>query len=296
MTLLMDEAIKNMTSALATHGLYDSTLIIIASDNGANPMVSAAGSNWPLRGVKGWLWEGGLRVNAVVRSHKIPIEVRGSTYDGLFHVTDWMPTIFEFLNASDVLADSQLDGLSHWSAILDQSVSPRHSLLYNIDYRYNVTTAALRVGDMKLHRNAQLQPIYSIPQTNNLTVDMSHYENTEYVDYLFNLTADPTESHDLKDAHPDIFHAMNRALDQYEVTMEPTAFCGAADDVAAVAVFHETPFIGPWMDDTDFQCPVINDMSSMAHQEHLDYSVLPLRGCFPAPRALPLPSPEHGLG
>ena len=115
-----------------------------------------------------------------------------------FPVTDWMPTIFEFLNASDVLADSQLDGLSHWSAILDQSVSPRHSLLYNIDYRYNVTTAALRVGDMKLHRNAQLQPIYSIPQTNNLTVDMSHYENTEYVDYLFNLTADPTESHDLK--------------------------------------------------------------------------------------------------
>ena len=102
---------------VATHGLYDSTLIIIASDNGANPMVSAAGSNWPLRGVKvshplplacaylnlsntvvlnltlkliyrpikGWLWEGGLRVNAVVRSHKIPIEVRGSTYDGLFH-------------------------------------------------------------------------------------------------------------------------------------------------------------------------------------------------------------------
>ena len=113
-------------------------------------------------------------------------------------MTDWLPTIFEFLNVSDVLANSQLDGVSHWSAILGQGVSPRHSLLYNIDYRYNVTTAALRVGDMKLHRNAQLQPIYSIPQTNNLTVDLSHYENTEYVDYLFNLTADPTESHDLK--------------------------------------------------------------------------------------------------
>merc|ERR1711998_752569 len=42
MTLMMDEAIKNMTSALASNGLYDSTLIVIASDNGANPLVSAS--------------------------------------------------------------------------------------------------------------------------------------------------------------------------------------------------------------------------------------------------------------
>ena len=81
--------------------------------------------------------------------------------------------------------------------------------------RYNESTGAIRVGDFKLLRNVQLQPIYEVPKGNNYSLDgMTHYLNMSYVDYLFNISADPSELHDLKDEQPEVFHELSRALDQ----------------------------------------------------------------------------------
>merc|ERR1711998_228019 len=201
MAIILDEAVGNMTDALQAYGLYEDTFIIVASDNGALPLVEAAGSNWPLRGAKGSLWEGGVKVNAFVRSSLIPDNRRGMFYDGLFHVTDWLPTIvYGVLGESESNSDS-LDGVNQWDAIIGRAEAPRNSLLYNIDYNGNITFGALRIGDLKILRGVQYYPVWPVPQGDALAVNQSNYANEQYLDYLFNATADPTESVDLKESH-----------------------------------------------------------------------------------------------
>eukprot|EP00620_Florenciella_sp_RCC1587_P007797 CAMPEP_0182596128 /NCGR_PEP_ID=MMETSP1324-20130603/83640_1 /TAXON_ID=236786 /ORGANISM="Florenciella sp., Strain RCC1587" /LENGTH=53 /DNA_ID=CAMNT_0024813781 /DNA_START=22 /DNA_END=179 /DNA_ORIENTATION=- len=53
-----------MTSVLQETGMYENSIIVVASDNGANPIQQntttpgGSGSNFPLRGMKGYLFDG----------------------------------------------------------------------------------------------------------------------------------------------------------------------------------------------------------------------------------------------
>ena len=66
----MDEVIGDLVKSLKDSGMYDNSVIIFSSDNGAagNAHGAAAGSNYPLRGNKGTYYEGGVRVPAFVHS------------------------------------------------------------------------------------------------------------------------------------------------------------------------------------------------------------------------------------
>ena len=57
---LMDSAVENIYFALDGKGVLDNTYIIFASDNGGCP--ASGGKNTPLRGAKGSLFEGGVKV------------------------------------------------------------------------------------------------------------------------------------------------------------------------------------------------------------------------------------------
>lgn len=69
--------------------LWDSTLLIVSTDNGGIP--SRGGYNWPLRGHKASLWEGGVRGVGFV--HGKMLQKTGIKCKELFHVTDWYPTL-----------------------------------------------------------------------------------------------------------------------------------------------------------------------------------------------------------
>ena len=68
MTTTLDEGVGNVTAALKRTGLWEDTLLIFSTDNGgaSDGYDRNMGSNWPLRGTKGTLFDGGVRGVGVV--------------------------------------------------------------------------------------------------------------------------------------------------------------------------------------------------------------------------------------
>ena len=96
----------------------DNSYIIFASDNGGCP--SGGGRNYPLRGTKGSLFEGGVHVEAFIYSTQYLKDVSGMKYTNLFHVSDWFPTLLDMTAITySPISTYSIDGVSHLSAILN---------------------------------------------------------------------------------------------------------------------------------------------------------------------------------
>ena len=55
-----------------------------------------SGSNWPFRGYKSTLWEGGVRVPGFLWASDeslLSSAARGREHGGLVHMVDWVPTL-----------------------------------------------------------------------------------------------------------------------------------------------------------------------------------------------------------
>merc|ERR1712176_615478 len=90
----LDDSIGQMVAYLksAYSGyLWDNTLLIISPDNGGD--VDDKASNWPLRGTKGTMYEGGVKAIGIVNGGWLNDEVRGTRMNALMHSTDWFVTL-----------------------------------------------------------------------------------------------------------------------------------------------------------------------------------------------------------
>eukprot|EP01035_Chromulina_nebulosa_P017410 gene17410-22959_t len=124
-----DQAVGELYNTLVSTGLVDNTYLIFASDNGGCGFDGAF--NGPLRGMKGSLFDGGVKVDSFIYSPLL--EQSSIIYDNLFHVSDWFPTMLGLAGISYTASDDKpLDGVDHSSAWFDSSLTPRTTLLYNI--------------------------------------------------------------------------------------------------------------------------------------------------------------------
>lgn len=136
-----DDSIGELMAQLRSSGLEDNTLIIFLSDNGG-PTRELTSSNAPLRGGKGNLWEGGIRVPFMMSWKGKSLE--GHTFDGAVSSLDIPATMLDI--ASIDTADTILDGVSLRPLLTENSKSsPHQSLFWRVGNK-----RAIRHGDWKL--------------------------------------------------------------------------------------------------------------------------------------------------
>ncbi|XP_076456365.1 arylsulfatase J-like [Babylonia areolata] len=192
MAAAMDEGIGRVLRALEDRGFDDNLVTLFTTDNGGP--VKQGSSNWPLRGGKMTLWEGGTRAVTILHSRKLLPDAPYS-WRGLMHAVDWYPTLLRAAGRRRGEGVEGLDGVDNWWRILNNRVSNRIEFVYNID---DVKVkAALRYKRYKLVRNKPGSPDgwYNPPAdvVNNHTQPRGRYP--EYM--LFNLRKDPEETTDI---------------------------------------------------------------------------------------------------
>jgi arylsulfatase A-like enzyme len=193
---LLDNSISELMEVTKEQGLFENSYFIFLSDNGGD--VTSGGNNYPLRGMKNTLFEGGVRTPAFIYSPLLPSEVRGTEYNKMFHVTDWLPTILEgILNhkADDFKRSSSWYGVNQWAALMGKDDTPREELLLNMDYLNNAGNltsmkAALIQGHYKFIMNQAKTSWYDVPGAGE-TVKA---RRRGVSNFLFDLSEDPTEN------------------------------------------------------------------------------------------------------
>ncbi|KAF5270105.1 hypothetical protein FQA39_LY08517 [Lamprigera yunnana] len=143
----LDESVGKVVQALEVNNMLRNSIIVFSSDNGgpASGFNLNAASNWPLKGVKNTLWEGGVRATGLLWSPLISQKHRVASQ--MMHVTDWLPTLY-YAAGGDLKNLPELDGYNLWSSLSEDTNSPRREILHNIDEIYG--NSALTMGQWKL--------------------------------------------------------------------------------------------------------------------------------------------------
>ena len=191
----MDATVGRIVKALNEAGQLDNTLILFTSDNGGQQDYASStdyggkygpyptlGDNRPLRGWKGELYEGGIRVPAFVywRGALRPVVVQER-----ISFLDWFPT-FAALAGAAVDGQWKIEGRNAWPILMGEKASlPPPALYWKTD-----AAQGLLEGDWKL----------IVPGSRGSTAE------------LYNLAADPTEQKDLAAAYPSKVESLRRIL------------------------------------------------------------------------------------
>lgn len=188
----LDDHVGRVMRALDSAGLTDRTLVVFTSDNGTthpagkNPRFGTGGvdsgffnSTAGLRGYKGSVYEGGLRVPLIVRlPGRIPA---GSVNDRPSYFADWFPTLCD---AARLKTPRGLDGQSLWPQLMGRKNLAQHRPMVWVFPEYG-GQVAVRLNDFKAVRQ-RLK-----------TAQPGAWE-------LYDLKSDPNEQTDLAGRHPEL--------------------------------------------------------------------------------------------
>ncbi|KAH7646288.1 arylsulfatase b-like protein [Dermatophagoides farinae] len=161
MVAALDESVGRVFKALNDTNQLSRTIIVFSTDNGGATagttgyhIDNSQGSNWPLKGGKYTLWEGGVRGTAFIWSKLLP---KPYLSNQLMHITDILPTLYSAAggNTSDL---GDIDGLNQWNQLKNpnnkNNYQIREHLLHNIDHTKHFW--ALRYRNYKLTNGTSL--------------------------------------------------------------------------------------------------------------------------------------------
>ena len=186
----MDAAVGRITDRLKELNLYDNTVICFTSDNGG--LATSEGSptsNLPLRGGKGWLYEGGIREPFLIRAPGV--SKSGNVCDTPVISTDFYPTILD-LAGIGLKSEQHLDGKSLVPLLSGDNTIARDALFWHYPHYSNqggIPGGAIRIGDYKL---------------------IERFEDGQ--SHLYNLKSDIGERNDLAASMPDQVASMKTRL------------------------------------------------------------------------------------
>lgn len=149
----IDESMSLITQHVIEK-LGKNTIIVFSSDNGGSSWFG--GLNYPLRGSKNTPFEGGIRVPGFIVDFRK--NVSDTEYNGLFHVSDMLPTLLSLSYIDKEKYNYQeMDGLDHSIALYSPSVNTvpvRTEVLLELRLKNFTTTSqdilAMRVNNYKL--------------------------------------------------------------------------------------------------------------------------------------------------
>ena len=217
----LDEQVGRIVAELDKKGLRENTLIVFSSDNGGprNAVVasgahskeerSASGvkegslpaSNGDLRGGKGSLFEGGVRVPTIFNW---PTKLKPGVVNEPLHMVDIMPTMLALAGAKPNPADKPLDGKDIWATVAEGKPSTHDDILVNVE----AFRGSIIKGKWKLVKIALLPG------------------KTE----LFDLTADPGEKTDVAAQNPEVVRDLESRLIAYAKEQKMSEWLKAQPD------------------------------------------------------------------
>ena len=147
----MDDAVGVVLNALKNAGLEENTIVVFTSDNGGVASGDAfSTSNLPLRGGKGYQWEGGIREPYFI---KVPWLKNGGTQSDFPVIgTDFYPTLLDLANV-DLLPEQHIDGISLKPILEGKEMKVERPLFWHYPHYGNQggnPSSIIREGDWKL--------------------------------------------------------------------------------------------------------------------------------------------------
>jgi len=206
MLYALDENIGRLIAKLKDQGLYENTTIVFTSDNGGLSTLTkkaerlAPTSVLPLRGGKGWLYEGGIRIPLLIKPSYYSGEARVSNEQVIGH--DFYPT-FLTIAGLDPDTTQQIDGLDLSPLLFENLTLDRKELFWHYPHYHGsawTPGAAIRQGDWKL---------------------IEFYESNTVE--LYNLSEDISESNDLSLELPDKTAELLTRLHELQKSMNASA-------------------------------------------------------------------------
>ncbi len=177
----LDQAVGTVLKAIDELGQRDDTLVIFTSDNGG--LSTSEGwptSNLPLRGGKGWMYEGGIREPLIVRWPGVVSP--GRVIHDPVSSPDLFPTLLDVAGVP-MPQDQPCDGVSLVPLLEGKATLPVRTLYWHYPHYGNqggAPSTAVRQGDWKL---------------------IHWFEGDQYE--LYNLSNDIGEKHDLAADQPE---------------------------------------------------------------------------------------------
>jgi arylsulfatase A-like enzyme len=182
----MDYNIGRLLGTLDALGLRENTLVIFASDNGAAVMAPLKELNCGagLKGRKGQLYEGGIRVPLIVNQ---PGRVPARQIDNLVYFPDFMPTLAAIANGDKHLPQ-KTDGIDISPLFYGNDIDTDSRPLY---WEFPGKQRALRWNGWKAVSVKKGAPLE-----------------------LYRIKDDPCETHNVAEEHPDIMREMEQMMRQ----------------------------------------------------------------------------------